>query len=69
MSQQPVQHAIHQLFAHHDLTADEADAAMTQIMQGEATPAHAEVVGHAGELPNLPPNEASDMVSVVLSTT
>ncbi len=39
MSQQPVQHAIHQLFAHHDLTADEADAAMTQIMQGEATPA------------------------------
>ena len=39
MSQQPIQHAIHRLFAHHDLTAVEADAAMTQIMEGEATPA------------------------------
>jgi len=39
MSQQPVQYAIHQLFAQQNLTADEADAAMTQIMQGEATPA------------------------------
>lgn len=39
MNQQPVQHAIHQLFAHHSLTADEADAAMTQIMEGEASPA------------------------------
>ena len=39
MSQQPIQHAIHRLFAHHDLTAAEADAAMTQIMEGEATPA------------------------------
>lgn len=39
MNQQPVQHAIHQLFAHQSLSADEADAAMTQIMQGEATPA------------------------------
>lgn len=39
MSQQPVQYAIHQLFAHQSLSAGEADAAMTQIMQGEATPA------------------------------
>ncbi|MCB9116944.1 MAG: anthranilate phosphoribosyltransferase [Caldilinea sp.] len=39
MSQQPIQHAIHRLFAHHDLTAADADAAMTQIMEGEATPA------------------------------
>ncbi|MCB0059765.1 MAG: anthranilate phosphoribosyltransferase, partial [Caldilineaceae bacterium] len=38
MSQQPIQHAIHRLFAHHDLTAADADAAMTQIMEGEATP-------------------------------
>lgn len=39
MSLQPIQHAIHRLFAHQDLTVDEADAAMTQIMEGEATPA------------------------------
>ena len=39
MSLQPIQHAIHRLFAHHDLTVEEADAAMTQIMEGEATPA------------------------------
>ncbi|MCS6827535.1 MAG: anthranilate phosphoribosyltransferase, partial [Caldilinea sp.] len=39
MSSQPIQHAIHRLFAHHDLTVEEADAAMTQIMEGEATPA------------------------------
>jgi len=34
-----IQQAIHQLFAGQDLTADAADAAMTQIMEGEATPA------------------------------
>ncbi len=39
MTQTAIQHAIHQLFAQRSLTADEADAAMTQIMQGEATPA------------------------------
>jgi len=39
MSLQPIQHAIHRLFAHHNLTVEEADAAMTQIMEGEATPA------------------------------
>ena len=39
MSQQPIQSAIHQLFSRQDLSAAEADAAMTQIMQGEASPA------------------------------
>ena len=39
MSQSAIQQAIHQLFAHSDLSADQADAAMTEIMQGEATPA------------------------------
>lgn len=39
MTTTAIQHAIHRLFAHQSLTADEADAAMTQIMEGEATPA------------------------------
>jgi anthranilate phosphoribosyltransferase len=39
MTQTAIQQAIHQLFAHHDLSAEQADAAMTEIMQGEATPA------------------------------
>ena len=39
MTTTAIQQAIHRLFAHHDLNADEADAAMTQIMEGEATPA------------------------------
>ncbi|HHY54194.1 MAG TPA: anthranilate phosphoribosyltransferase [Chloroflexi bacterium] len=39
MTTTAIQHAIHRLFAHHDLSTDEADAAMTQIMEGEATPA------------------------------
>lgn len=39
MTTTAIQQAIHRLFAHHDLTTDEADAAMTQIMQGEASPA------------------------------
>lgn len=39
MTTTAIQHAIHRLFAHHDLSNDEADAAMTQIMEGEATPA------------------------------
>mgnify|MGYP001251208626 FL=1 len=39
MTTTAIQHAIHRLFAHHDLSAEEADAAMTQIMEGEATPA------------------------------
>lgn len=39
MTTTAIQQAIHRLFAHHDLSADEADAAMTQIMEGEATPA------------------------------
>lgn len=39
MTQDPIQEAIHLLFAHQDLTVDQADAAMTQIMQGEATQA------------------------------
>jgi anthranilate phosphoribosyltransferase len=38
MTTTAIQHAIHRLFAHHDLSTDEADAAMTQIMAGEATP-------------------------------
>ena len=39
MSQTAIQQAIHLLFAHQDLSADQADAAMTEIMHGEATPA------------------------------
>lgn len=39
MTQDAVQEAIHQLFAGQNLSTAEADAAMTQIMQGEATPA------------------------------
>lgn len=35
----PIQHAVHQLFTGHSLTVAEADAAMTEIMHGEATPA------------------------------
>lgn len=34
-----IQAAIHQLFAHESLSATEADAAMTEIMEGIATPA------------------------------
>jgi len=33
------QHAIHKLFNHQDLSASEADAAMSEIMQGEASEA------------------------------
>jgi anthranilate phosphoribosyltransferase len=39
MSNNAVQEAIHLLFGHSDLSTEQADAAMTQIMQGEATPA------------------------------
>lgn len=39
MSQSAIQTAIHLLFAHQDLTVEQADAAMSEIMQGEATPA------------------------------
>jgi anthranilate phosphoribosyltransferase len=39
MSQTAIQLAIHHLFAHQPLSADEADAAMSEIMAGEATPA------------------------------
>ncbi len=40
VSAQPaVQVALHRLFAHNDLSVDEADAAMTEIMLGEASPA------------------------------
>ncbi|HXF62440.1 MAG TPA: anthranilate phosphoribosyltransferase [Caldilineaceae bacterium] len=39
MSQNPIQEAIHLLFAGQNLTTEQADAAMTQIMEGEATPA------------------------------
>ena len=39
MTQTATQQAIHQLFAGHTLSADQADAAMSEIMQGEATPA------------------------------
>ncbi len=39
MSQTPMQEAIRLLFDRRSLNADQADAAMTQIMQGEATPA------------------------------
>lgn len=34
-----IQQAIHHLFAHQNLSTEQADAAMTEIMQGEATPA------------------------------
>ncbi|MDQ3248429.1 MAG: anthranilate phosphoribosyltransferase [Chloroflexota bacterium] len=34
-----IQQALNHLFAHQDLSTDQADAAMTEIMQGEATPA------------------------------
>jgi len=39
MTATAIQQAIHHLFAGQNLTAAEADAAMTQIMEGEATPA------------------------------
>ena len=39
MTQTAIQHAIHQLFMANDLSVGEADAAMTEIMQGEATAA------------------------------
>lgn len=39
MSHTAIQQAIHRLFAHEHLTVEQADAAMTEIMQGEATPA------------------------------
>lgn len=39
MSQNPMQQAIHQLFEKQNLSSAEADAAMTQIMSGEATEA------------------------------
>ena len=39
MSMTAIQQAIHQLFAGQSLSAAAADAAMTQIMEGEATPA------------------------------
>ena len=39
MTQTAIQQAIHQLFAGRSLSAEQAEAAMTEIMQGEATPA------------------------------
>ncbi len=39
MAQTQIQEAIHLLFGHQHLPAEQADAAMTEIMQGEATPA------------------------------
>lgn len=39
MTQSAIQHAIHQLFGYQSLSVAEADAAMTEIMQGEASPA------------------------------
>jgi anthranilate phosphoribosyltransferase len=39
MSQTAIQQAIHRLFAGESLSAEQADAAMSEIMQGEATPA------------------------------
>lgn len=39
MTTTAIQHAVHQLFGGQNLSADEADAAMAQIMEGEATPA------------------------------
>ncbi len=40
MSQPAIQEAIHLLFSGQDLTEAQADAAMSEIMLGEATPAH-----------------------------
>jgi anthranilate phosphoribosyltransferase len=37
MTQTAIQQAIHHLFNHQDLTAGQADAAMSEIMQGDAT--------------------------------
>ncbi|RIK36879.1 MAG: anthranilate phosphoribosyltransferase [Chloroflexi bacterium] len=39
MTQSAIQQVIHQLFSHQDLTVEQADAAMSEIMEGEATPA------------------------------
>lgn len=39
MTQSAIQRALHQLFAQRNLTADEADGAMSEIMQGEASTA------------------------------
>ncbi len=39
MSQSAIQQSIHQLFERQHLTTKQADAAMTEIMHGEATPA------------------------------
>ncbi|MCB0092493.1 MAG: anthranilate phosphoribosyltransferase, partial [Caldilineaceae bacterium] len=39
MSQTAVQQAIHQLFEHQNLSTEQADAAMMEIMTGEATEA------------------------------
>ncbi len=39
MSQSAIQQSIHRLFDRQHLTAEQADAAMTEIMHGEATPA------------------------------
>jgi anthranilate phosphoribosyltransferase len=39
MTQSAIQQSIHQLFSHQDLTVAQADAAMSEIMEGEATPA------------------------------
>lgn len=39
MSESAVQEALNQLFSHESLSIKEADAAMTEIMQGESTPA------------------------------
>jgi len=38
MSQSAVQEALDQLFSHKDLSTPQADAAMSEIMQGESTP-------------------------------
>ncbi len=39
MAQSAIQQAIHLLFSRQDLSIEQADAAMTEIMQGDATPA------------------------------
>ncbi|CAN5371770.1 anthranilate phosphoribosyltransferase [soil metagenome] len=39
MPQAAIQQALHQLFAHQDLSVEQADASMTEIMTGEATAA------------------------------
>jgi anthranilate phosphoribosyltransferase len=39
MTQTAIQQAIHQLFAGRSLSAEQAEAAMSEIMQGESTPA------------------------------